>query len=123
MRQLVSFKAYIRHIFVRYILALIVLMMTIFLGFMLFHYEVYVVRESRQASENLCTLLTAEWQRYNDGLQALTEDELLRAALEEPGDLAALNRRLYEFSFAGSLKSDFILLDAKQQADVIRMFA
>ena len=115
MRQLVSFKAYIRHIFVRYILALIVLMMTIFLGFMLFHYEVYVVRESRQASENLCTLLTAEWQRYNDGLQALTEDELLRAALEEPGDLAALNRRLYEFSFAGSLKSDFILLDAKQQ--------
>ena len=64
MRQLVSFKAYIRHIFVRYILALIVLMMTIFLGFMLFHYEVYVVRESRQASENLCTLLTAEWQRF-----------------------------------------------------------
>lgn len=108
MRPSISFRDYIRHLFVRSVLGLILLMLACFAGFGFFYYEVYIVRDTHSANEQIGTIVAAEWQRYNAGVRALAGDAALQRALA--GDAAEANRLLYDFSFAGPLRSDFALL-------------
>ena len=108
MQPSISFRDYIRHLFVRSVLGLILLMLACFAGFGFFYYEVYIVRDTHSANEQIGTIVAAEWQRYNVGVRALARDAALQRALA--GDAAEANRLLYDFSFAGPLRSDFALL-------------
>lgn len=108
MQPSISFRDYIRHLFVRSVLGLILLMLACFAGFGFFYYEVYIVRDTHSANEQIGTIVAAEWQRYNAGVRALAGDAALQRALA--GDAAEANRLLYDFSFAGPLRSDFALL-------------
>lgn len=108
MQPSISFRDYIRHLFVRSVLGLILLMLACFAGFGFFYYEVYIVRDTHSANEQIGTIVAAEWQRYNAGVRALAGDAALQRALA--GDAAEANRMLYDFSFAGPLRSDFALL-------------
>ena len=108
MQPSISFRDYIRHLFMRSVLGLILLMLACFAGFGFFYYEVYIVRDTHSANEQIGTIVAVEWQRYNAGVRALAGDAALQRALA--GDAAEANRLLYDFSFAGPLRSDFALL-------------
>ena len=121
MQPSISFRDYIRHLFMRSVLGFILLMLACFAGFGFFYYEVYIVRDTRSANEQIGKIITAEWQRYDAGVRALAQDAAVRRALT--GDTAAAHRLLYEFSFAGPLRADFALLSAEGTVIASNLYA
>ena len=109
MAQSVRFRAYIRRLFMRSILAFIALMLISYAVFVVFYYEIYVVRETEQECAAIAAVADAEWQRYDEGVQRLARTEDVRGALAGQTVTEAY-RRLYAFSFAGPLRADFALL-------------
>ena len=107
--QSVRFRAYIRRLFMRSILAFIALMLVSYVVFVVFYYEVYVVRETEQECAAIAAVADAEWQRYDAGVQSLARTEDVRGALDGQ-TVTESYRSLYEFSFAGPLRADFALL-------------
>ena len=65
MAQSVRFRAYIRRLFMRSILAFIALMLISYAVFVVFYYEIYVVRETEQECAAIAAVADAEWQRYD----------------------------------------------------------
>ena len=94
--QSVRFRAYIRRLFMRSILAFIALMLVSYVVFVVFYYEVYVVRETEQECAAIAAVADAEWQRYDEGVQNLARTEDVRAALDGQTVTEAY-RRLYAF--------------------------
>ena len=107
--QSVRFRAYIRRLFMRSILAFIALMLVSYVVFVVFYYEVYIVRETEQECAAIAAVADAEWQRYDEGVQSLARTEDVRGALDGQ-TVTESYRSLYEFSFAGPLRADFALL-------------
>ena len=59
--QSVRFRAYIRRLFMRSILAFIALMLVSYAVFVIFYYEVCVVRETEQECAAIAAVADAEW--------------------------------------------------------------
>lgn len=121
MHPSISFRDYIRRLFMRSVLGFILLMIACFAGFGFFYYEVYVVRDTRSANEQIGKIIAAEWQRYDAGVPMLAGDPAVQRALQ--GDAADANRLLYGFSFAGPLRSDFALFSPEGTVITSNLYA
>lgn len=123
MGQPVTFKKYMKDIFVRYIVALICLMLLIFIGFMTLHYQLFIVKANADCNEAIRADLAASWTAYSQGLDSLTQHPDIRQALRQPAELQAANQQLYEFSLGQTLQSDFVLLNREQKIIATNLYA
>lgn len=113
----ISFKDYMKRVFVRYIIALICLMLIIFIAFMLLDYRLFVVKANADTNQLVSRFIADEWTTYQTGIKDLAENSAMKRAITEKGDLDEVNRLLYEFSIGQKLKANFVLLD--QESNIV----
>lgn len=117
MEKTVTFKDYMKRVFVRYIVALICLMFIVFLAFMLLNYRLFVVKANTDCNQTVSTFIAGQWAVYQHGIKDFSENAELKKALLAQANLREVNQRLYEFSLSQELKANFVLLN--QESDII----
>lgn len=122
MAKSIRFRAYIRQLFMRFILGFILLMLLSLVVFGFVYYEIYVVRDTSRANTALGAVFEQEWQRYDTGVHDLAHSDVVRAAIQGER-LAEAHRLLYAFSFAGPLHADFALLDRDGRVIASNLYA
>lgn len=113
MAEAVTFKDYMKRLFVRYIVALICLMLVVFIALMLLNYRLFVVRTNADCNRAVGSLLAEQWTIYQEGTKDFAENPEMRNALLGKENLRAANQLLYEFSLGQKLKANFVLLDSE----------
>ncbi|WP_075757500.1 sensor histidine kinase [Sporomusa sphaeroides] len=115
MGKAVSFKDYMKRVFVRYIIALICLMFIVFLAFMLLNYRLFVVKANTDCNQAVSAFVAGQWTGYQQGIKAFAENEEVKKALAAQADLREVNQQLYEFSLSQQLKANFVLLNQDRE--------
>ncbi|MCM0760770.1 sensor histidine kinase [Sporomusa sphaeroides DSM 2875] len=111
MGKAVTFKDYMKRVFVRYIVALICLMFIVFLAFMLLNYRLFVVKANTDCNQTVSAFVAGQWTVYQQGIKAFAENAELKNAFSAQADLREVNQQLYEFSLSQQLKANFVLLN------------
>lgn len=115
MEKNVTFKDYMKRVFVRYIVALICLMFIIFLAFMLLNYRLFVVKANTDCNQAVSSFIADQWSTYHNGIKDFASKEELTRALLKQDNLREVNQLLYEFSLSQELRTNFVLLNQEQE--------
>lgn len=111
MGKAVTFKEYMKSVFVRYTVVLIGVMFTLFIAVMLLNYRLFVVKANADCNQQVSSLLAEQWSAYQNGIRALADDAALKRALLTQDNLREVNQLLYGFSLGQKLKANFVLLN------------
>lgn len=111
MGKSISFKDYMKHVLVRYIIAMICLMFIIFIAFMLLNYRLFVVKANDDCNQLVSSFIAGEWTTYQNEIKDLAAHRAMKMAITHQDNLVEVNRLLYDFSLGQKLKANFVLLD------------
>ena len=114
MGKYVTFKDYMKRVFVQYIVVLICLMFIILIAFMLLNYRLFVVKANSDCNQMVSSVIADQWTIYQNGIKDFSENKELKRALLEQDNLRDVNQLLYEFSLAQKLKANFVLLNQER---------
>ncbi|HMM22416.1 MAG TPA: sensor histidine kinase [Selenomonadales bacterium] len=113
MAKALTFKDYMKRLFVRYIVALICLLFAVLIAFMLLNYRLVVVRTNVNCNQVVGSFIAEQWSIYQEGIKAFSEDPAMKRVFGENDNLRNVNQLLYDFSLAQKLKANFILLNSE----------
>ena len=109
--QTVKFKDYINKLVVRYTIALILLMFTAFIVFMVLNYRLLVIKANEDCNHSVSSFISEQYASYQEGIEQFAANEAMQGIFQGTGELDEVNRMLYEFCLAQQIKSNFILID------------
>ena len=113
MQETISFKDYLKRLFIRYTAALILLMFIFFMLFMLLAFHLFIVKSNEESSQHISRFIGEQYESYQTGLEVLAAQPVLKTALQNPRSLPETNRILYNFCLTQPIKGNFILLNQK----------
>lgn len=111
MRKPVTIKEYMRRLFVRYAIALIALMFSVFIAFILLNYRLFIVRDNAGCNRQVASFVAGQYAGYRQGAADFAANREIRAVLAGDGNIREVNRLLYEFCLGQSIKANFILVN------------
>lgn len=108
-----KFQDRLRKSFMGYICAIIAAILALCFGGFVLNFINVVVKDCREANQQLSSRLEAQATAYEDGLLMLVQDPKIQAVLTQETSAAwtDANQQLYQFVNAQNLKAYFVLLD------------
>lgn len=110
MRKTIKFKDYMKHLFIRHIAALILLMFILFIAFILLDFRLFIIKANEDCNQLVGSLVGEQYTVYYKGLELFSENVAIKNALYGEGDLRAVNHQLYQFCLTQQVKASFVLL-------------
>lgn len=110
MHKAANFKDYMKHLFIRYTIALILLMFILFISFMLLNFRLFIIKANEDCNDLVRSFIGGQYTTYQQNLIAFSANEEIKKVLMGKGDLREVNRILYKFSLTQPIKANFVLL-------------
>lgn len=111
MRETITFKDYLKGLFVRYTAALILLMFVFFMLFMMLAFHLFIVKTNEESNRQVSRFIGEQYEAYQSGIEQLARQPALQLTLQGRGSLPETNRILYDFCLSHSIKGDFAVMD------------
>lgn len=111
MRETITFKDYLKRLFVRHTAALILLMFAFFMLFMMLAFQLFIVKTNIESNRQVSRFISEQYELYQDGIEQLARQPALQLALQGRGGLPETNRILYDFCLSHAVKGDFAVMD------------
>lgn len=108
-----TFQDQLRRSFLRYVGAILAVILLLYLGGFALNFSITVARANRENNARLSGDFAAQYDAYESGIQELSQLPQVRSLLSGGGqeDRLAVNRLLYGFANSQAFKSYFALLD------------
>lgn len=110
MHKTMKFKDFMKRMFIRYTVALVLIMFLLFITFMILNYRIFIIKANKDCNQSVSDFISSHYTIYTDGLKEFSKNDEIKKALLGKGDLKEVNRLLYEFSLAQPIKGNFVLL-------------
>lgn len=109
------YRDYIKRSFLKYSFSIIALLFVLVGLFLFMNVEWSSAIRNKRNNAKLAELLDGQVKAYKEGLVRFSEDDMLLSALKDgdSGQITQVNRLLYEFSNAQSIRCNFVLTDRK----------
>lgn len=109
------YRDYIKRSFLKYSFSIIALLFVLVGLFLFMNVEWSSAERNKRNNAKLSELLDGQVKAYKEGLIRFSEDDMLLSALKDggSGQITQVNRLLYEFSNAQSIRCNFVLTDSK----------
>lgn len=119
-----KYKDYLKRSFIRYAVAIILLMFILFTVFMCFNIQLTTVRANRSSNEQISEFFASQYRTFYHAADQMALDPVLYAAAAKPdsSSITRANQLLYGFATSQSLDSAFILIDTQGQVRCTNLF-
>lgn len=111
MRKAVKFKDYMKRLFIRYTVTLILLMFSLFIAFMVLNYQLFIVKANQDCNQLVKSFVGEQYTIYQQGIEDFSGNAAIKEVLLHNGNTRGVNRLLYEFCLAQQIKANFVLLN------------
>lgn len=110
MRKAEKFKDYMKRLFIRYTVALILLMFILFIVFIMLNFRLFVTKANEDCNQLVSSFVGEQYTIYQKNIEEFSKIDEIKEVLLNGGDLNEVNRLLYKFCITQQIKSNFVLL-------------
>lgn len=110
MSKIVKFKDYMKRLFIRYTVALILVMFILFILFIILNFRIFIMKANADCNQLVSSFVSEQCGIYQKNIEAFSADPEIKNALLDQRDLSQVNRLLYKFCLTQDIKSNFVLL-------------
>jgi two-component system sensor histidine kinase YesM len=110
MRKAETFKGYMKRLFIRYTVALILLMFILFIVFIMLNFRLFVTKANEDCNQLVSSFVGGQYTVYQKNIERFSESSEIKEALLHGGNLNEVNRELYKFCLTQQIKANFVLL-------------
>ncbi|MDF2634165.1 MAG: sensor histidine kinase [Pelosinus sp.] len=110
MRKVAKFKDYMKRLFIRYTVAMIVLMFILFIVFIMLNFWLFVTKANEDCNQLVSNFVGEQYTIYEKNIEEFADNDEIKKVMLNEGDLNEVNRLLYKFCLMQQIKSNFVLL-------------
>ncbi|SFL92695.1 sensor histidine kinase [Pelosinus propionicus] len=110
MRKAETFKSYMKRLFIRYTVALILLMFILFIIFIMLNFRLFVTKANEDCNQLVGRFVSEQYISYQNNIERFSQSDQFKKALLKGENLNEVNRELYQFCLSQQIKSNFVLL-------------
>lgn len=110
MSKVAKFKDYMKRLFIRYTVTLILVMFVVFILFIMLNFRIFIMKANADCNQLVSNFIGEEYAIYQRNIEDFSTDPDIKSVLLTGEDRSAVNRLLYKFCLTQNIKSNFVLL-------------